>query len=143
MFTRMRSGLRSAFNLRQPRDGGPVEGDAALHATLQAERQRWAAERQMLLTDFLYSRALIEILTGADGEGTFPLGAARDVALLALLQEMPSRGDGTTAGEDRQRVADLFAQSIGSLSHGRFDLVVSVLSVTAQAPPARCAMTRG
>lgn len=83
-------------------------------------------ERQMLLTDFLYSRALIEILSGADGDGTFPLGAARDVALLALLQEMPARGDGTTAGEDRQRVADLFAQSIGCLSKGRFDLIVSV-----------------
>ena len=63
VFTRMRSGLRSAFNLRQPRDGGPVEGDAALHATLQAERQRWAAERQMLLTDCTVIRAEAQVLT--------------------------------------------------------------------------------
>ena len=63
VFTRMRSGLRSALNLRRPRDGGGlVEGNAALHATLQAERQRWAAERQMLLTDCTTIRAEAQAL---------------------------------------------------------------------------------
>ena len=64
MFTRIRSGLRSALNLRWPREGGGlVEGDATLHATLQAERQRWAAERQMLLTDCTTIRAEAQALT--------------------------------------------------------------------------------
>ena len=64
VFTRIRSGLRSALNLRWPREGGGlVEGDATLHATLQAERQRWAAERQMLLTDCTTIRAEAQALT--------------------------------------------------------------------------------
>ena len=59
----MRSGLRSALNLGRPREAGLVEGDAALHAALQAERQRWAAERQMLLTDCTAIRAEAQALT--------------------------------------------------------------------------------
>ena len=64
MFTRIRSDLRSALNLRWPREGGGlVEGDATLHATLQAERQRWAADRQMLLSDCTTIRAEAQALT--------------------------------------------------------------------------------
>ena len=66
MFTRMRSGLRSVLSRRQPRDGGLVEGDTALHAALQAERQRWAAERQMLLTDCTAIRAEAQVANCAD-----------------------------------------------------------------------------
>ena len=63
VFTRMRSGLRSALNLGRPREAGLVEGDAALQAALQTERQRWAAERQMLLTDCTTIRAEAQALT--------------------------------------------------------------------------------
>ena len=59
----MRSGLRSALNLGRPREAGLVEGDAALQAALQTERQRWAAELQMLLTDCTTIRAEAQALT--------------------------------------------------------------------------------
>ena len=63
MFTQVRSSLRSALSRRRPREGGQVGSDAALRAAHQAECQRWAAERQMLLTDCTTMRAEAHALT--------------------------------------------------------------------------------